>query len=159
MPKPEPHEYAVHVGAQDRPDRVDLLELLAMLRRDWWDDAACRGQHGLMFPDRRKTGAATAVAKALELCAGCAVRSQCATAGLSESYGVWGGHFREPHRSRRMTVGNCLLDGRWWSSSDLALTVGRSEAHIRAQIKKLNNRWRIEKRTRGGQVEYRKVPE
>lgn len=156
MPKPEPHEYAVHVGAQDKADRVDLLELLALLRRDWWADAACRGAGPVMFPRRDRP---EDVAAAYAYCDRCSVIEECRDAGLGESNGVWGGHFREPHRSRRMTVGNCLLDGRWWSSSDLALTVGRSEAHIRAQIKKLGNRWRIEKRTRGGQVQYRKVDE
>jgi len=157
MASQPPHEWAVHVGAQDKPDRIDLLDLIAMIRKDWWPEAACRGQYGVMFPDRRKVGAGQAIAKALELCAGCSVRAECAKAGLSESYGVWGGHLREPHQQRRMTVGRCLSDGEWWTTADLALTIGRSEAHVHAQVKKLSHHWSvIMRRDDQGRIEYRR---
>jgi hypothetical protein len=156
MPPKAPHELAVHVGAQDKAEAVDVLELLALLRKPWWGDAACRGAGAVMFPKRERP---EDLARAYTYCDRCTVIAECRNAGLGESNGVWGGHFREPHRSRRMTVGNCLLDGRWWSTADLALTVGRSEAHIRAQIKKLGNRWRIEVRTVDDDTEYRKGDE
>jgi len=154
-----PHEWAVHVGAQDKPERIDVLDLIAMIRQDWWAEAACRGKFGVMFPDRRKVGAPKAIAKALELCQSCAVRAECAAAGLSESYGIWGGHLREPHSHRRMTVGRCLSDGRWWTTAELALTTGRSEAHVHAQMKKLGHHWPVEMRQDDqGRIEYRREP-
>jgi hypothetical protein len=155
MPAQSPHEYGVHVGAQDKAERIDVFALLAELRQTWWDDAACKGQIHLMFPDKRSTPAAQ-IHRALALCDGCRVRRECAQAGLSESYGIWGGHFREPHKGRRMTVGRCLSDGEWWSSADLAIHVGRSEAHVHAQMKKLAHHWPIICRRVDGMTEYKR---
>ena len=150
------HLYGVHAGYVPT-EKVDLVELIAAMRADWYDDAACRGRHHEFFPDRRELGAGQRIRAAIEVCQTCPVREDCAQAGLNESFGIWGGYLREPVPDRRLTVGYFLKDGQWWSVPDLALAIGRSEAHVRAQVKKLGHRWAINVRTIDDVTSYRKV--
>jgi len=152
------HHYGVHAGYVPT-ERVDLVAMMERLRADWWDDAACRGRYDEFFPDRRQFGAAVRIREAIATCQTCPVKIECAEAGRDESYGIWGGYLREPTPDRRLTVGYFLKDGDWWSVTDLALMIGRSEAHVRAQVKKLEHRWRIQVRRIGEDVQYRRVSE
>jgi WhiB family redox-sensing transcriptional regulator len=53
---------------------------------EWQDDAACKGLTDLFFPD---PGVNCDHAKAI--CAMCPVRVECAEAGATEDFGIWGG--------------------------------------------------------------------
>ena len=87
----------------------DLLGLLASLapgdelpdlaagilgagRPAWHARAACRGKGPAVF-------FAASTGTAVEVCAGCEVRPECAEAGEDEPEGVWGG-LTAPERSR-----------------------------------------------------------
>lgn len=150
----EGHLWAEHVGAQDQPERVDLLELLLAFKPAWHAHAACRGRTDLMFPTA--PAAKAKLAEALVLCKRCPVSSECRDAGMEMSYGIWGGALREPSRRRDATVGGQLRAGEWWSVEDLAVVTGRSVAHVHAQVRKLEHRWTIEVKQRGGIVFYRR---
>lgn len=63
----------------------------------WQDFAACAGQDpALWFPQQDRRGGRPAAERAaqrqaLETCAGCPVRAECAEAGQHEDHGIWGG--------------------------------------------------------------------
>lgn len=68
----------------------------------WTDDAACKGQTALMYDDERQPEAAT-------LCAACPVKGPCLTAGLQESFGIWGA--RPPGARRKVRARRRTADG------------------------------------------------
>ena len=148
------HLWAEHVGAQDQPETYDLWDLLMAFTPAWHDRAACRGRTDLMFPKRRTSRAQ--IDEALALCGICEVRTECRDAGREMAHGIWGGHLREPNRSRRATVGAHLGNGEWWHVEDLAFATGRPVAHVHAQIRKLTHRWTIEADDRADGVWYRR---
>lgn len=65
----------------------------------WMADANCRGLNPGLFYPQRGDNAAMAAAKAV--CAGCLVRDECAAAGLTERWGVWGGLSEQERRTLR----------------------------------------------------------
>jgi WhiB family redox-sensing transcriptional regulator len=70
-------------------DRVDVVALIAQIRRPgWMRDALCREHPEVdFFPTR---GQSTAPAKAV--CASCLVRAECATYAVEhDEAGIWGG--------------------------------------------------------------------
>jgi WhiB family redox-sensing transcriptional regulator len=63
---------------------------------DWQASAACRGQDSLVFfspTGERGPARARRERRAKQICAGCAVRDECAAfaAALGERHGTWGG--------------------------------------------------------------------
>ena len=106
----------------DRPTSAeDILDLIENLRPAWHADAACRGQTAVMFPvaehgHRPDTTAARA------LCERCPVTGECAEAGRSEKYGVWGGTGSGSGRQRERSaaIQQILADGEWHSTGDIA---------------------------------------
>ena len=66
-------------------------------KSQWMQRANCRGQTARMFPEQTYRDAVT-------VCHGCPVRRECAEAGQSEAWGVWGGvgKVRNRHRSKRL---------------------------------------------------------
>lgn len=127
----DPAVIATDRGA-DRPTSAeDILDLLDALRPAWHADAACRGRHDLMFP---AVGAISDAA--YELCARCTVRSECAEAGRTEQYGVWGGVHRDRgsvrHRGRpplRAAIIDHLARD-WHTVAKLARLLPASGAHV-----------------------------
>lgn len=71
----------------------------------WWDHAACRGMDtNLFFPDTRRNGPAqnARTRAALDACAHCPVRIQCAReAERTHATGIWGGINRAESTFRR----------------------------------------------------------
>lgn len=61
---------------------------------EWREQAACRGMTATFYP-----GHVDDVPAALEVCAGCPVRAECAQAGRDEVFGVWAGVDHEQRRS------------------------------------------------------------
>ncbi len=100
--------------ADDLPD--DLEERALHLRHDteqvyatlqalltppaWWRSAACRGRG----PDMFFPTVGEPVDPALEVCSGCPVVAQCADAGESERFGIWGGLSGKRRKERRRSV-------------------------------------------------------
>lgn len=110
----------------------DIAAVLDLAQRPAWHaDAACRGRHDLMFP---AVGAISDAA--YELCARCTVRSECAEAGRTEQYGVWGGVHRDRgsvrHRGRpplRAAIIDHLARD-WHTVAELARLLPASGAHV-----------------------------
>jgi len=75
---------------------LDALDVL-LARPAWHRDAACRGHGPADFYVDRGGG----YDDARRLCAGCPVAAQCAEAGLSERWGLWGGATPSERRSGR----------------------------------------------------------
>lgn len=88
---------------------MNMLEaIIARATPDWFADAACRTPHARMlvdagradfFPDRGRSAG-----RAREICAGCAVRDECAAAAEGNGRwlrGVWGGHTEGERRRAR----------------------------------------------------------
>ncbi len=74
---------------------MNLDELVQ--RPDWVRHAACRGlPTAWFFPEQ---GGDTIGPR--RICAGCPVRTECAEAGESEAYGVWGGRSIQQRRNGR----------------------------------------------------------
>ncbi len=72
----------------------DLLQ-----RPAWQQHAACRGMGtDLFFPT---PGQEAKIRKAKAVCASCPVRADCADAGLTEVFGIWGGRGEPTRRARR----------------------------------------------------------
>ena len=63
------------------------LEQLVAQRPDWHKRAACRGAG----PDRFYVERGGDLRPAREMCAECSVIAECAAAGQTERYGIWGG--------------------------------------------------------------------
>jgi hypothetical protein len=81
----------------DRPmGAAALLELIDAARPAWHAEAACRGQHDVMFPGRGQS-----FVPAMKLCAACPVATECRTAGRSEHDGVWGGVIKDRQGARK----------------------------------------------------------
>ena len=77
---------------------MNALELVGLYSRQTWiGHAACRGiGPALMYPNR---GDQSATTKAM--CATCPVRTECAEAGQSEYFGIWGGEDAEQRAANR----------------------------------------------------------
>ena len=74
-----------------------------MTERDdsWRPQAACRGlPTGLFFPDLPRPDR-VGVAEAKAVCAACPVAGRCLTAGMAETYGIWGGFSAAERRAAR----------------------------------------------------------
>jgi hypothetical protein len=85
----DPAVIATDRGA-DRPTSAeDILDLLDALRPAWHAQAACRGQTDVMFPVS-EPGRRADTSAAQALCERCPVQAECADAGRTERYGVWG---------------------------------------------------------------------
>ena len=82
------------VGGEDLVSALELIAAL-MARPAWQARARCRGYGPEAFFDDPERAAAT--------CAGCPVRSECAKAGMSERFGVWGG-LSERERRRKVEL-------------------------------------------------------
>lgn len=84
-------------------------------RPEWHARAACRGQmtdgRSDWFPTIGYARKAEA-ARAREMCAGCPVRAECATAGRGERYGIWGGDPLAARRSQARQARTCHRCGR-----------------------------------------------
>jgi WhiB family redox-sensing transcriptional regulator len=84
-------------GEWDDEQYSDVFDLLA--RPAWHRQAACRGlavdgnEPNPFFPNRGDWAR-----QAAEVCSGCQVKTECAEAGMSQKFGVWGGL---PERQRR----------------------------------------------------------
>jgi WhiB family transcriptional regulator, redox-sensing transcriptional regulator len=74
---------------------------------DWTDQAACRGINpDLFYPEHGEAGSTATHAK--QVCAGCAVRTECLDYALAnaEQYGIWGGlSLRERHTIQARRTG------------------------------------------------------
>ena len=119
----DPAVIATDRGA-DRPTSAeDILDLLDALRPAWHAQAACRGQTDVMFPES-EPGRRADTSAAQALCERCPVQAECADAGRTERYGVWGaggsssGRVRQ--RERSAAIRDALADGEWHSTSDIA---------------------------------------
>jgi len=122
----DPAVIATDRGA-DRPTSFeDILDLLDALRPAWHADAACRGQTDVMFPVS-EPGRRADTSAAQALCERCPVQAECAEAGRSEKYGVWGGtgsgSRRMRQRERSAAIQQILADGEWHSTGDIAAHV------------------------------------
>jgi WhiB family transcriptional regulator, redox-sensing transcriptional regulator len=89
------------------------LPVVAPLRLEWQDHAACRGEDATFFfgPDKeRPRDRARREAVAKNICAACPVRAACLRHAMSvpEMYGVWGGLSEDERRlaasRRRLAV-------------------------------------------------------
>ena len=119
----DPAVIATDRGA-DRPTSAeDILDLLDALRPAWHAQAACRGQTDVMFPVS-EPGRRADTSAAHALCDRCPVTGECAEAGRSEKYGVWGGtgsgSRRMRQRERSAAIREVLADGDWHSTGDIA---------------------------------------
>ena len=119
----DPAVIATDRGA-DRPTSAeDILDLLDALRPAWHAQAACRGQTDVMFPVS-EPGRRADTSAAQALCERCPVQAECADAGRTERYGVWGaggsGSERVRQRERSAAIRDVLADGEWHSTSDIA---------------------------------------
>ncbi len=109
-----------------------------MSRPDWFDDAECRG----MDPDVFFPAFGNGGHEAKQVCARCPVATQCAEAGASEEFGVWGGQSAmEGHNGRARTttyvrletVLVTLREHRWLTPRQIGDRLGMSrEAAARA---------------------------
>lgn len=68
----------------------------------WRAVAACRHTDpALFYPNRAAAPDDDAVARALEICGRCPVRTFCLQAGIDEPFGIWGGTTEEERRELR----------------------------------------------------------
>jgi hypothetical protein len=83
----------------------------------WHDQAACAGLIRHPDDDLWHSDLAEDRARARRICAGCDVRVECAQAGLSSAWGVWGGLDPAPRRACRqdITDGNVPDQADVWS--------------------------------------------
>ena len=78
---------------------------MALLHPSWSDDAACRGELGVLFfsPDvvETKEVRAQRERRAKQICRECPVREACLESALTqrESYGIWGGFTEQERRA------------------------------------------------------------
>jgi hypothetical protein len=66
-----------------------LLGVLAAMRPEWWDDAACLG----VGPDPFFVGRGKSLDEARGYCSGCPVRAECVASAVAhhERFGIWAG--------------------------------------------------------------------
>lgn len=78
------------------------MTAIAFLLAEWATEAACRGESvDLFFPlGTPGPGPARSARKAMAICAGCPVRSECLSYALrtGQQYGIWGGVAEEERR-------------------------------------------------------------
>ncbi len=73
---------------------------------DWFEQAACKGQYGVMFPERENVWLMVKkVMAAKQICAGCPVKAECLEYALNNPHaskiGIWGGTTEKERRALR----------------------------------------------------------
>lgn len=75
-------------------DGLHTYKPLPLVRHRWMDSAACASVgHDLFYPEGNGTHIAAEEARAVKVCQGCPVKSECLAYALAndERYGVWAG--------------------------------------------------------------------